>query len=129
MSTSSMPENMNALFNNLEKFLHAKTVFGEPITAQGVTLVPVVDISFGAGAGGGSSEKPAASDGFGGGAGGRVTASAIIVIRGEHVQVMQIKKSTNLDRLMDMLPELLDRLSSNKKDSSAVENVVKSAHD
>lgn len=34
---------------------------------------------------------------------------ALIVIKGDHVQVMPIKKSTNLGKLVDMIPDIVDK--------------------
>jgi uncharacterized spore protein YtfJ len=111
MAEINITDNIKTLFENLEKILTTKTVFGEAITIGDTTLIPVVDIRFGLGTGGGSGESPdkCGGSGFGGGVGGGVSASAVIVIRGEHVQVMQIKKSTNVGKLVDLIPEIVDK--------------------
>jgi uncharacterized spore protein YtfJ len=53
-----------------------KTVFGEPIQAEGRTVVPVAKIAYGFGAGGGHGrgKSDSASEGEGGGGGGGVRA-------------------------------------------------------
>lgn len=112
MAEINIVDNMNTLFGNLEKLLTTKTVFGEAITVGDTTLIPVVDVTFGLGTGGGSGEgsnKCGAGSGGGGAAGGRMSASALIVIKGDHVQVMPIKKSTNLGKLVDMIPDIVDK--------------------
>ena len=49
----------------------ARTVYGEPVTAEGRTIVPVARVSYGFGCGGGSSTNGSSSPGSGGeGAGG-----------------------------------------------------------
>jgi uncharacterized spore protein YtfJ len=112
MAEVNITNNIKALFENLEKVLTTKTVFGDAITVGETTLIPVIDIRFGLGTGGGSGDSPdkGGGSGYGGGTGGCVTASAVIVIRGEHVQVMQIKKSTNMGKLVDLIPEIVDRI-------------------
>lgn len=118
MAEINIIDNMNTLFGNLEKLLTTKTVFGEAITVGDTTLIPVVDVTFGLGTGGGSGEGPdksGAGSGGGGGAGGRMSASALIVIKGEHVQVMQIKKSTNLGKLVDMIPDIVEKFKPGKE--------------
>lgn len=116
MAEINIVDNMNTLFGNLEKLLTTKTVFGEAITVGDTTLIPVVDVTFGLGTGGGSGEeKNKCGGGGGGGAGGRVAASAVIVIRGEHIQVIQIKKSTSLSKLVDMIPEIADKFKQGKE--------------
>ena len=117
MAEINIVDNMNTLFGNLEKLLTTKTVFGEAITVGDTTLIPVVDVTFGLGTGGGSGEEKnkCGGSGGGGGAGGRVAASAVIVIRGEHIQVIQIKKSTSLSKLVDMIPEIADKFKQGKE--------------
>jgi uncharacterized spore protein YtfJ len=112
MAEVNIANNINTLFENLEKVLTTKTVFGDAITVGDTTLIPVIDIRFGLGTCGGAGDAPdkGGGAGYGGGTGGCVTASAVIVIRGEHVQVMQIKKSTNVGKLVDLIPEIVDKI-------------------
>ncbi len=49
-----------------------KNVYGDPVTAEGKTVIPVARIQFGFGAGGGSGDKGEGQKGEGGGAGGGV---------------------------------------------------------
>lgn len=117
MADSSISEPMDVLFGHLEKMLKAKTVFGEPITVGDVTLIPVVDITFGAGSGG-AQEKSERGQGAGGGAGARIAASAVIVVRQSQVQVMKLKNAAPLERLLDFVPDILQSV---KKDKPAAE--------
>jgi Uncharacterized conserved protein len=107
---------MRVLFDHLEKMLQAKTVFGDPITVGDITLIPVVDITFGAGSGGAGPDKSERGEGAGGGAGARISAAAVIVVRDGQVQVMKLKHAAALDRLVEMVPEVLAGL---KKDQPA----------
>jgi uncharacterized spore protein YtfJ len=109
---------VEALFGNLEKVADTRRVFGEPVTVGEATLIPVIELSFGLGAGGGSGGCPnkESGAGAGGGVGARVAASAVIVIRGDQVQVMSIKKSAALDKLVEMVPGIVDRLRPASKE-------------
>lgn len=111
MAEVNIANNINTLFENLEKVLTTKTVFGEAITVGDTTLIPVIDIRFGLGTCGGAGDAPdkGGGAGYGGGTGGCITASAVIVIKGEEVQVMQIKKATNVGKLVEMIPEIMDK--------------------
>jgi uncharacterized spore protein YtfJ len=109
-------ESMTGIFDHLEKMLTAKSVFGEPITVGDVVLVPVVDIAFGAGAGGRSStEKGEPIEGGGSGAGARLTASAVIVVRESQVQVMKLKETTAIDRILELVPDVVTSLKKDKQ--------------
>ena len=108
-------ESLTVMFDHLEKMLSAKTVFGEPMTIGDVVLVPVVDIAFGAGAGGGSgSDKGEQNEGGGSGAGARLTATAVIVVRDSQVQVMKLKNTTAIDRLFELVPDVLAAFPKDK---------------
>lgn len=109
MANVKVTESIGVLFEHLERMLSAKTIFGEPMAIGDVTLIPVVDIAFGAGAGGGSCEEKH-SDGAGGGAGARVTASAVIVVRESQVQVMKLKNAAAVDRILELVPDILQSL-------------------
>jgi len=56
----------------IEKVLGTKTVVGEPIKVEGVTLIPLISVGFGFGAGGGEGKGEAKTkgEGIGGGTGG-----------------------------------------------------------
>jgi len=62
---------------------HVKTVFGEPITAEGKTIIPVARIRYGFGGGMGSGPSRSSDEqriGQGGGGGGGVGATPIGVV-------------------------------------------------
>ena len=54
----------------IERMLNTKTVVGEPITIEGTTLIPLVNVGFGFGVGGGEGTEPQKGTGKGGGTGG-----------------------------------------------------------
>jgi uncharacterized spore protein YtfJ len=117
MAGVNVAESIGVLFEHLEKMLSAKTIFGEPMSIGDVTLIPVVDIAFGAGAGGGSGQEKR-NDGAGGGAGARLTASAVIVVRDSQVQVMKLRHAAAIDRILEMVPDILHSLKEDKSKGS-----------
>lgn len=123
MAAANVTDSMGVLFEHLEKMLTAKTVFGEPMTVGDVTLIPVVDIAFGAAAGGGS-EKGERCDGAGGGAGARMTATAVIVVRDTQVQVMKLKHAATIDRVLELVPDLVRSFTKDKPvDTTRIDTV------
>ena len=105
----NISDNINNIFDKLESFLKTKTVVGEPIQLGDVTIVPFIDISFGLGTGGGSGIEEKGNKGSGGGAGsgGRISPTAILVIKGDKIELLPIKKTGGLDRLIDMVPDIV----------------------
>jgi uncharacterized spore protein YtfJ len=106
---------MKVLFDHLEKMLQAKTVFGEPITVGETTIIPVVDIAFGAASGGGTCPDKGEREGAGGGAGAKISAAAVVVVRDGQVQVMKLKHAAAVDRLIELVPDILEGFKKGKQ--------------
>ncbi|HUJ20859.1 MAG TPA: spore germination protein GerW family protein [Bryobacteraceae bacterium] len=65
-----VPGNLQSLIEPLSKSATAKSVFGEPITASGKTIIPVARVAYGFGGGGGRRPHETSSgEGEGGGGG------------------------------------------------------------
>ncbi len=122
-----LSEMLGDTMSKIREMIDVNTVVGEPITTpDGVTIIPVTKVSIGYGGGGSdfaTKNYPAGRDNaFGGGAGAGVTITpvAFLVIRGENVRMLPIAEpaSTSVDRLIELLPDLLDKaddfLSSRK---------------
>jgi uncharacterized spore protein YtfJ len=72
----SMSEIFQSLLDRLQQSANVKAVYGEPITAQGKTIIPVAKVGFGLGGGSGPNKPATAGDekhgeglGMGGGVG------------------------------------------------------------
>jgi uncharacterized spore protein YtfJ len=89
---------LKANLEEIERLLSTKTVVGEPIKVEGVTLIPLISIGFGFGAGGGSgqAQKPGAGEGQGAGTGGGggIKPVAVVVISDDGVRVESVKGAT-----------------------------------
>jgi uncharacterized spore protein YtfJ len=70
---SSLIEMMRSMADNVT----VRTVFGEPVTKDGVTLVPVARVSGGAGGGGGAGPDPKGNEAHGTGGGLGLTARPV----------------------------------------------------
>ena len=119
-----MSQNLpNMLDNTIEKIremVNSNTVVGEPIvTADGVTIIPVSNISIGLGGGGSDfvSKNPNAHENpFGGGvgAGVKVTPVAFLIVKEGNVRMLPVAvpANTTTDRLVEMIPDALDKVVS-----------------
>ncbi len=93
-------ENVENLFDKavgeIERMLNTKTVVGEPITVEGNTLIPLVNVGFGFGVGSGEGTEPKKGTGHGGGTGGGggVKPVALVIINNDGVRVEPIKSGT-----------------------------------
>ena len=77
---------------DIERVLNSKTVIGDPITVEGASIIPLVSIGFGFGAGG-ASRKPTneTEDVAGGtGAGGGVKPVAVVIVSKDGVKLQSL---------------------------------------
>jgi uncharacterized spore protein YtfJ len=80
MSSSTM---LQSLHENLANRAQVKSVFGEPISAEGKTIIPIAKIAYGFGAGagtGGVGDTRARGEGGGGGGGIRAVPVGVIEV-------------------------------------------------
>jgi len=102
----------------IREMVDSNSVVGEPIaTVDGVTIIPISRISVGFGGGGSDfTVKAGQNDGFGGGVGGgiKVTPIAFLVIKDGNVRMLPvaIPASTTVDRLVEMIPDTLDKITA-----------------
>ena len=94
------------LLDGMDGFLSSKTVVGEPIHLGDTTLLPLMNVTFGMAAGAFSGDK---KNNGGGGIGGNLTPSSVIVIHGDTTRLINIATHTGMDKLLDLLPDFVDR--------------------
>ena len=112
---NSLSEMMETYMDKIRQMVDSNTIVGEPITTpDGVTLIPVSRLSYGFGCGGGDYGKNGASSGAGCGAGIRVEPMAFLVVKGGVTRMLPVGTPaiTTLDRVIEMVPELFDRVES-----------------
>lgn len=109
---NSIKTNVEGMMDKLEHFLVSKTVVGEQIQVGSYTLIPFISLGFGVGAGlgDGQDEKNNGGSGGGGGLGASVRPVAVLLINGDNVQMLPIKKSSGLEKLVEMVPGILDKV-------------------
>jgi uncharacterized spore protein YtfJ len=112
MAGEPMNDKLKALFSKMEDFVSTKTVVGEPCQFGDVILVPLVDVSFGMGAGlGAFGEKEKNQDAGGGIMGAKLTPAAVVVIVGGTVQLVNVKNQDSVNKLIDMIPGVLSKFN------------------
>ena len=115
-------ETVESLFQGMDSVVSSKTVVGDAIHIghiNGTIILPLVDVSFGIGAGSFNAEK---KDRAGGGIGGKITPSAVIVIQDGKTKLVNIKNQDTITKLLDMVPDVVDRFTS--KDEKLTEEDV-----
>ena len=108
MSKENLKDTMGSLFGGMEGFLPSKTVVGEPIYIKDTIILPLVDVSFGMGVGPFTGDK---KDNSGGGIGGKMTPSAVLVIKDGQTKLVNIKNQETIVKLLDMVPDVIDKFT------------------
>lgn len=104
---------VESLLTGMNHVLTTKTVVGEPTKIGDTIIVPLVDVSFGVGAGTGSNKEKGAVNGAGG-LGGKMTPSAVLVISNGYTKLVNIKNQDAVTKVLDMIPDLVDKLTKPK---------------
>ena len=107
---------MGVSVEKIREMVDANTVIGAPITLEdGVTLIPVSKVSYGFASGGTDLPNKLASDLFGGGAGAgiQITPVAFLTVKNGEINLLPVvSRPDSMDRLVSMVPDLVDKVSN-----------------
>jgi len=117
---------VDSLLGGMQGFLSTKTVVGEATKIGDTIIVPFVDVSFGLGAG---DFKSAKSDNGAGGLSGKIAPSAVLVIQNGTTRLVNIKNQDSVTKILDMIPDLVNKVSSKKEQNMSDDEVVEKAFD
>ena len=116
MSQNTFSESFNSILSGMDRYVSSRTVVGEAIMLNERTIiVPMVDVSFGA-ASGTFADKGNSKGRVGGGLAGKVSPCAVLVMQGDLVRILPVKNRDTLDRIMDLVPEIINRFRSRGKE-------------
>lgn len=120
---------MLTAMESIRSMIDVNTIIGEPIEiSESITIIPVSKVGFGLAAGGSefkdetleaylrkqnSEEEIQYRLPFGGGAGvgASISPIAFIIIQGENVKLMPVNHSNCVDKLLDYIPDLFDKVN------------------
>lgn len=121
MANNDFKTTVEALFKGMDGLVSSKTVVGEPIYVGETIILPLVDVSFAIAAG---SLAENAKDRGSGGMGGKVTPSAVLVFQNGNTRLVNIKNQDTMTKILDMIPEVLDRFGNKKESKLSEEDVM-----
>ena len=108
MAENTFQNTVEALFRGMDSFITTKTVVGDAIHIGDTIILPLVDVTFGVGAG--AFAENAKNNG-GGGMGGKGSPSAVLVITKNSTKLVNIKNQDAVTKILDMIPDLADRFT------------------
>ena len=112
---NSLTSLMETSMGKIREMVDSNSIIGEPITTpDGVTLIPVSRLSFGFGCGGGDYGKQGPKFGGASTAGVKVEPVAFLVVKEGVTRVLPVALPavTTVDRVIEMVPEVLDRVEN-----------------
>ena len=115
---------MESLLKGANTLMSTKTVVGEATKIDDTIIIPLVDVTFGVGAGASRSDK---KDGGAGGLSGKMTPSAVLLIKNGQTKLVNIKNQDSVTKILDMIPDLVDRFTAKPETMMSDEEAQKAA--
>lgn len=121
MADNNFKGAVEALFNGVDGMISSKTVVGDAIHIGDTIILPLVDVSFGLGAGAFSGDK---KEQGGGGIGGKITPCAVLVIQNGKTKLVNIKNQDTITKILDMVPDVIDKFTGEKEEEMTEQEVA-----
>ncbi|MDD3174247.1 MAG: GerW family sporulation protein [Herbinix sp.] len=118
MADNNFNSTVESLFKGMDSFLTTKTVVGDAVKFDdGTMILPLVEVSFGVGAGAFTGEH---KNNAGGGMGGKISPSSVLVIQNGSSKLVNIKDQDSVTKILDMVPDLINKFTKNSKKKEEV---------
>ncbi len=120
MSENNFSGVVESLLKGANAVLSTKTVVGEATQVGDTIILPLVDVTFGIGAGASAGCKNEGSSGnkknSGAGAfSAKMSPSAVLVIKGGYTKLVNVKNQDTVTKIIDLIPDIIDRFTSPKE--------------
>ena len=124
ITDDGMGVTLEALFKGMEGLVSSKTVVGEPIEAGGALIIPIVEVSAGMGAGalgasGGKAGKKAGAMST------KISPVAMLILQDGKTKLINIKNQDTLTKILDMVPEAIDKITGGSRVGKDAEEAAK----
>ena len=111
---NNFSEVVSSLLSGVDNFLSTKTVVGQATQIGDTIILPLVDVTFGVGAGAAAGEQK--NSGFGG-ITGKMSPSAVLVIKNGQTKLVNVRNQDAVTKIIDMIPDLVDNFPAPKEDT------------
>ena len=109
MQENNFNTTVQSLFKGMDSFITTKTGVGEAVHIGDTIIIPLLEVSFGVGAGAFCQEK---KNNAAGGLGGKVTPSAVLVIQNGCTKLVNIKNQDSITKILDMVPDFVNKFTN-----------------
>lgn len=104
---------VESLMKGMNAVIGTKTVVGDATQVGDTIILPLVDVSFGVGAGASAGDK---KNGGGGGFSAKMTPSAVLVIKNGTTKLVNIKNQDTVTKVLDMIPDIVEKFTTPKEE-------------
>ena len=104
---------IDSLMKGMNAVIGTKTVVGDATQVGDTIILPLVDVSFGVGAGASAADK---KNGGGGGFSAKMTPSAVLVIKNGTTKLVNIKNQDTVTKVLDMIPDIVEKFTEPKEE-------------
>ncbi len=112
---------VESLMKGMNAVLSTKTVVGEATQVGDTIILPLVDVTFGVGAGASAGDV---KNGGGGGFSAKMSPSAVLVIKNGTTKLVNIKNQDTITKVIDMIPDIVDKFTAPKEEMMADDAAV-----
>ena len=112
---------IESLMKGMNAVVGTKTVVGDATQIGDTIILPLVDVCFGVGAGASAADK---KNGGGGGFSAKMSPSAVLVIKNGSTKLVNIKNQDTVTKVLDMIPDIVDKFTTPKEDMIEDEEAV-----
>ena len=110
---------MTTTMQKIREIADVNTIIGQPIEADGVTIIPISRLTVGFASGGSDfaskNQKPGGDNSFGGGSGAGMSLApvAFLIVKEGTVRLLPVAPhpGSAVDRVVDMVPDVLDKVT------------------
>ena len=112
---------IESLMKGMNAVLATKTVVGDATQVGDTIILPLVDVTFGVGAGASAGDK---KNGGSGGFSAKMSPSAVLVIKNGSTKLVNIKNQDTVTKVLDLIPDIVDKFTAPKEEMIADEEAV-----
>ena len=113
MSENNFSGVIESLMKGMNAVIGTKMVVGDATQVGDTIILPLVDVSFGVGAGASAGDK---KNGGGGGFSAKMTTSAVLVIKDGSTKLVNIKNQDTVTKVLDMIPDIVEKFTAPKEE-------------
>ena len=123
---TSLTQNIDALFTNIETFTQNEGLLGKPVSQGDKTLIPIISVTIGYGGGNSSGKMSGGAAGSNQGTGNagmdalglgaRISTDALALVDGENVSILPVNANPgNVNQLINQLPQIMGKGQNNQQ--------------